>query len=200
PNGGGRGTISLDIQYLPDMGETCPVCQGKRYKPETLAVQWHGLSIADVLDLSIRDALPLFQDDPAIAAILQHLADMGLGYLVLGESTPAISGGEAQRLKLVTEMGRNQKSSLFVFDEPSVGLHPEDVRTLLKVFESLRKQGATIIYIEHDLDMLANADYLVDLGPRGGDAGGKIIAAGTPQQVAKTPASITGRYLAKHLH
>ncbi|MFT8844099.1 MAG: AAA family ATPase, partial [Schleiferilactobacillus harbinensis] len=125
---------------------------------------------------------------------------MGLGYLVLGESTPAISGGEAQRLKLVTEMGRNQKSSLFVFDEPSVGLHPEDVRTLLKVFESLRKQGATIIYIEHDLDMLANADYLVDLGPRGGDAGGKIIAAGTPQQVAKTPASTTGRYLAKHLH
>ncbi|MFT8860695.1 excinuclease ABC subunit UvrA [Schleiferilactobacillus harbinensis] len=200
PNCGGTGTISLDIQYLPDMVETCPVCHGKRYNPETLAVQWHGLSIADVLDLSIRDALPLFQDDPAIAAILQHLADMGLGYLVLGESTPAISGGEAQRLKLVTEMGRNQKSSLFVFDEPSVGLHPEDVRTLLKVFESLREQGATIIYIEHDLDMLANADYLVDLGPRGGDAGGKIIAAGTPQQVAKTPASITGRYLAKHLH
>jgi excinuclease ABC subunit A len=200
PNCGGTGTISLDIQYLPDMVETCPVCHGQRYNPETLAVQWHGMSIADVLALSVRDALPIFQDAPAIDSILQHLADMGLGYLVLGESTPEISGGEAQRLKLVTEMGRNQKSSLFVFDEPSVGLHPEDVRTLLKVLESLRKQGATIIYIEHDLDMLANADYLVDLGPRGGDAGGRIVASGTPTDVAHTPASITGRYLAKHLH
>ncbi|ERL64243.1 excinuclease ABC subunit UvrA [Schleiferilactobacillus shenzhenensis] len=199
PNCGGTGTISLDIQYLPDMVETCPVCHGQRYNPETLAVQWHGMSIADVLNLSVRQALPLFQDVPAISSILQHLADMGLGYLVLGESTPQISGGEAQRLKLVTEMGRNQKSSLFVFDEPSVGLHPLDVRTLLQVFESLRNQGATIIYIEHDLDMLANADYLVDLGPRGGTAGGRIVAAGTPAEVAAAPESITGRYLAAHL-
>lgn len=199
PNCGGTGTISLDIQYLPDMVETCPVCHGQRYNTETLAVQWHGMSIADVLNLSVRQALPLFQDVPAISSILQHLADMGLGYLVLGESTPQISGGEAQRLKLVTEMGRNQKSSLFVFDEPSVGLHPLDVRTLLKVFESLRSQGATIIYIEHDLDMLANADYLVDLGPRGGTAGGRIVAAGTPAEVAAAPESITGRYLAAHL-
>ena len=151
-----------------------------------------------ILALDVEHALPVFADVPAIKTILEKLAEMGLGYLVLGESTPILSGGEAQRLKLVSQMGRKQSGTLFVFDEPSVGLHPLDIQTLIHVFDRLIEQGATIIIIEHDLDVIANADYVVDLGPKGGQFGGQIIAAGTPQEVANTAKSETGKYLKAH--
>ncbi|KRN27967.1 excinuclease ATPase subunit [Lactobacillus selangorensis] len=195
----GTGTISLDIQYLPDMVEVCPTCHGKRYAQDTLEVKWHGMSIADALDLSVEAALPVFKKVPSIERILGYLEDMGLGYLILGESTPMLSGGEAQRLKLISSMGHSQKDTLFVFDEPSVGLHPLDIQVLVKVFDQLIQSGATIIAIEHDLDVLSNADYIVDMGPKGGIHGGQIVATGTPKEVAADPNSITGHYLKEHL-
>ncbi|MFD1485699.1 excinuclease ABC subunit UvrA [Lacticaseibacillus baoqingensis] len=198
PTCGGTGTIGLDIQYLPDMQEICPTCGGKRYNPEVLAIQWHGQSIADLLALSVDAALSVFANEPAILSTLQTLHDMGLGYLHLGESTPALSGGEAQRLRLTSHMGRTQKGTLFVFDEPSVGLHPLDVQVLLQVFQRLIDNGGTVLAIEHDLDMLANADYLLDLGPEGGDFGGQIVALGTPTAVASASGH-TAAFLRAHL-
>lgn len=199
PTCGGTGQISLDIQYLPDMQQVCPTCQGRRYNPEVLEIKWQGQSIADLLNLGVDEALPVFADQPAIEQTLQTLHDMGLGYLHLGESTPSLSGGEAQRLKLTAHMGKSQKGTLFVFDEPSVGLHPLDVATLLQVFQHLIDAGGTVLTIEHDLDVLANADYLLDLGPEGGRFGGEIVASGTPQEVAQSQAGHTGQYLAAHL-
>lgn len=199
PTCGGTGQISLDIQYLPDIQQVCPTCGGKRYNPDVLKIRWQGRSIADLLALGVDEALPLFSDQPAIATTLQTLHDMGLGYLHLGESTPALSGGEAQRLKLTSHMGRAQQGTLFVFDEPSVGLHPLDVQVLLQVFQRLIDQGGTVLAIEHDLDVLANADYILDLGPGGGSEGGQIVAAGTPQAVAGSTVGHTGHYLAAHL-
>ena len=192
PTCGGTGVINLDIQYLPDMQQTCPTCHGRRYNPEVLKIKWQQHSIADLLDLDVDSALTVLKDEPAITHTLQTLHDMGLGYLHLGESTPTLSGGEAQRLKLVAHMGRSQKDTLFVFDEPSVGLHPLDVQRLLKT-------GATVIAIEHDLDVIANADYVLDLGPKGGAEGGRIMAAGTPQAIAKQGKGETAPYLAAHL-
>ncbi|MHA8110950.1 ATP-binding cassette domain-containing protein [Lactobacillaceae bacterium Melli_B4] len=199
PNCGGTGTINLDIQYLPDMTMVCPVCHGKRYADSTLSVRWHGNTIADVLDLSVTEALTVFKDVPKITKILKTLDQMGLGYLILGESTPTLSGGEAQRLKLVSQMGTKQDRTLFVFDEPSVGLHPKDIQTLNRVFSQLIDNGATLIIIEHDLDVILNADYVIDLGPKGGELGGKVIAIGTPSEVAANPNSITGKYLKSRL-
>ncbi|WP_179394094.1 excinuclease ABC subunit UvrA [Lacticaseibacillus absianus] len=198
PTCGGTGQISLDIQYLPDMQQVCPTCGGRRYAPAILEIRWHGDNIADLLALSVDDALPVFSDQPAIAGSLQTLHDMGLGYLHLGERTPELSGGEAQRLKLSAHMGRQLKGTLFVFDEPSVGLHPLDVRTLLQVCQRLIDAGGTVLAIEHDLDVLANADNILDLGPEGGSRGGQIVAQGTPTEVAAS-AGHTGRYLAEHL-
>ena len=199
PTCGGTGVINLDIQYLPDMQQTCPTCHGRRYNPEVLKIKWQQHSIADLLDLDVDSALTVLKDEPAITHTLQTLHDMGLGYLHLGESTPTLSGGEAQRLKLVAHMGRSQKDTLFVFDEPSVGLHPLDVQTLIAVFQRLLKTGATVIAIEHDLDVIANADYVLDLGPKGGAEGGRIMAAGTPQAIAKQGKGETAPYLATHL-
>lgn len=199
PNCGGTGVITLDIQYLPDMVQTCPVCHGNRYKKEILDITWHGKNIAEILDLSVKEADKFFQDVPNIKSTLDVLISIGLGYLKLGESTPTLSGGEAQRMKLVTYMKRSQKNQLFIFDEPSVGLHPKDVGVLLDVFNKLLKKHATIIVIEHDLDIVANADYINDLGPEGGINGGKIIATGTPKAVANNAASLTGKYLKEHL-
>lgn len=201
PACGGTGVISLDIQYLPDMVETCSVCGGHRFNQEVLRVKWNGLSIADVLNYSVDDALneKLFQNEPKIAKTITTLHDMGLGYLHLGESTPALSGGEAQRLKLTSHIHRQQKGSLFVFDEPTVGLHPQDVRTLLQVFQKLLEQKATIITITHDLDIMANSDYMIDMGPRGGSRGGRIIACGTPVDISQQKASLTAKYLREHL-
>lgn len=201
PACGGTGVISLDIQYLPDMVETCSVCGGHRFNQEVLRVKWNGLSIADVLNYSVDDALnkKLFQNEPRIAKTITTLHDMGLGYLHLGESTPALSGGEAQRLKLTSHIHRQQKGSLFVFDEPTVGLHPQDVRTLLQVFQKLLEQKATIITITHDLDIMANSDYMIDMGPRGGLKGGQIIACGTPVDISRKNTSLTAKYLRERL-
>lgn len=199
PTCNGTGSIALDIQYLPDMIEECPTCHGKRYNDTTLAIKWHRQSIADILALDVNTAIDVFKVQPKIESILIKLQNMGLGYLHLGESTPALSGGEAQRLKLVAHMGKKQDQTLFVFDEPSVGLHPLDIQTLIQVFDQLLAQGATIIVIEHDLDILANADYIVDLGPKGGQLGGHIVASGTPNALANNAASETGKFLKQHL-
>ena len=195
----GTGVISLDIQYLPDMVETCSVCGGHRFNQAVLQVKWHNLSIADVLDYSVDDALDkeLFKNEPKINKTITTLHDMGLGYLHLGESTPALSGGEAQRLKLTSHIHQRQKGTLFVFDEPTVGLHPQDVRTLLHVFQRLLEQKGTIITITHDLDIMANSDYMIDMGPKGGLQGGKIIASGTPVDISQKSNSLTGKYLQK---
>ncbi|NVY96582.1 ATP-binding cassette domain-containing protein [Lactobacillus sp. DCY120] len=198
PHCGGLGTIGLDLQYLPDMEVACPVCQGKRFKPEVQQFRWQDYTIIDLLNLSVCAAIPVFQAVPAIVKQLQLLQEVGLDYLHLGESTPALSGGEAQRLKLMRHLNKKQAGTLFVFDEPSVGLHPLDVQTLLGVFNQLKAQGATIIMITHDLDLMANADYLVDLGPRGGSNGGQLLAAGVPQQLVKTEQSLTLDYLKEH--
>ncbi|WP_125608065.1 excinuclease ABC subunit UvrA [Lapidilactobacillus bayanensis] len=200
PTCGGTGEISLDIQYLPDMAETCPTCQGRRFKQTVLTVKWQQATIADVLALSVTDALTVFQSQPRILHTLKTLQSMGLGYLHLGEATPNLSGGEAQRLKLTTHLGQKQLNTLFVFDEPTIGLHPLDVHTLLKIFDQLLYRGATIITITHDLDLIANSDAIVDLGPRGGTAGGRIVATGRPTDLVKDPQSLTTTYLAKHWH
>ncbi|WP_137597343.1 excinuclease ABC subunit UvrA [Paucilactobacillus kaifaensis] len=200
PTCNGTGSISLDIQYLPDMIEECPTCHGNRYNEATLAVKWRQRSIADILSLDVNAAIDTFKTEPKISSILIKLQKMGLGYLHLGESTPALSGGEAQRLKLVSHMEKKQDQTLFVFDEPSVGLHPLDIQTLIKVFDQLLSQGATIIVIEHDLDILSNADYIVDLGPKGGQLGGRVVGSGTPIELADNQNSETGKFLKQHLN
>lgn len=196
---GGTGRVSVDVQFLPDIDLTCPVCKGKRYNNETLAVKWKGYSIYDILSLTLENALNVFHSEPAIYARLEAFVNLGLGYLTLGEATPLLSGGEAQRLKLVSEMGKIQKGTLFVFDEPTTGLHPQDIRTLIKVFDALQAAGGTIIAIEHDLDLIAHADYVIDMGPRGGVHGGHITASGTPAEICSTENSLTGRYLTMYL-
>lgn len=198
PTCGGTGEISLDIQYLPDMVEVCPTCHGRRFNQKILKVKWHGMTIADVLDKDVDHAIELFPADSSVGQTLQVLKQMGLGYLHLGEATPSLSGGEAQRLKLTSHMKRRQTDTLFIFDEPTVGLHPLDVRVLLKVFSQLIDQGATVLMITHDLDLMANADYMIDMGPRGGEQGGQIVAKGRPKEVAEQSRSLTARYLRAH--
>lgn len=198
PNCGGSGVVTLDIQFLPDMQQVCPVCQGDRYNQDVQAVKWHGYSIVDLLKLDIKQALPVFKDVPKIERELQLLDEVGLSYLHLGESTPSLSGGEAQRLKLVKHLNHQQKTALFVFDEPTIGLHPLDVKTLLRVMQRLLDRGATIVTITHDLNLVVNADYLIDMGPRGGSAGGRIVAAGQPLNLIQHPTSLTTEYLADY--
>ncbi len=200
PNCGGSGIVTLDIQFLPDMQQTCPVCHGERYNKAVQAVKWHDYSIVDLLNLDVRAALPVFKDVPKIERELKLLEEVGLGYLHLGESTPSLSGGEAQRLKLVKHLNRNQATTLFVFDEPTIGLHPLDVKTLLGVMQRLLDRGATIITITHDLNLIANADYILDMGPRGGKNGGQIVATGQPQDLITKPTSLTTKYLAEYWH
>lgn len=200
PNCGGLGIVTLDIQYLPEMATICPVCHGERFRPELKQIKWQNKNIVDILQLSVIEALDFFESVPAIYKQLKLLQQVGLGYLQLGESTPSLSGGEAQRLKLVKHLNKKQQQTLFVFDEPSVGLHPLDVQTLLEVINYLKVQGATIIIITHDLDIMANADYLIDLGPKGGNAGGKVVAAGKPMELIKYPHSLTLKYLQQHCY
>jgi excinuclease ABC subunit A len=195
----GTGQISLDVQFLPDVDIPCPDCDGTRYAPEAHEIRRAGRSLPALLGLTVRQAVEAVDDLPRVRKKLRTLIDLGLGYLTLGEDTPALSGGEAQRLKLATELTRNQSDTLFVLDEPSVGLHPLDVRVLLGVIDRLTAKGATVIVIEHDLDMIANADHVIDMGPGGGSAGGRIVATGTPQQIAQDPAGATGRYVREHL-
>jgi excinuclease ABC subunit A len=195
----GLGHIDLDVQYLPDITVGCPTCHGARFNDATLAVQVDGLTIADVLGLSVDDALERFADRALVAAALRPVSEVGLGYLRLGEPTPSLSGGESQRLRIASRLRRSQRGTLYVFDEPSTGLHPLDVATLVSVFDRLLDAGASIIVIDHDLDLLAAADHLIDMGPGGGPDGGHILAAGTPEDVARTPGSVTGPWLAEHL-
>ena len=201
PTCDGTGSISLDVQFLPDVDIPCPDCRGSRYAKEAYFLRrspkqgGEALSLPELMALSVDEALSVCADLPLVARRLQTLSDLGLGYLTLGEETPSLSGGEAQRLKLASEMGRGQADSVFVFDEPTIGLHPLDVQTLLQVFRSLIAKGATVIVIEHDLDLIRNADYVLDMGPGGGVRGGRIVASGTPEQIAACPDSLTGRYL-----
>ena len=199
PTCDGTGQISMDIQFLPDVEITCPDCRGKRYseKANSALIDLYGdfYSISDLMEMTVGEAAGIFSKHKKIKEKLDTLVNLGLSYLTLGESTPSLSGGEAQRLKLATELGKTQNDSVFVFDEPTIGLHPQDVGVLLRVFDELIKNGATVIVIEHDLDMIKNADYIIDMGPRGGDLGGKIVAEGTPEDIRNNPASITGKYL-----
>jgi len=195
----GLGHIDLDVQYLPDITVGCPTCHGARFNDATLAVQIDGLTIADVLGLSVAGALERFADRAPVAAALRPVSDVGLGYLRLGEPTPSLSGGESQRLRIASRLRSSQRGTLYVFDEPSTGLHPLDVATLAGVFGRLLDAGATIIVIDHDLDLLAAADHLIDMGPGGGPDGGRILAAGTPEDVARALCSATGPWLAEHL-
>ena len=200
PTCDGTGTISLDVQFLPDVDIPCPDCRGARYGKDAFGVVRQGkdgraCSLPELMAMSVEEALPLCSDLPAVKNRLQVLQDMGLGYLTLGEETPSLSGGEAQRLKLASEMGKGQSDSVFVFDEPTIGLHPLDVKTLLGVFQSLIDHGATVIVIEHDLDVIRSADYIVDMGPGGGEQGGEIVAMGTVEEVKTNPKSVTGKFL-----
>ena len=200
PTCDGTGSISLDVQFLPDVDIECPDCRGSRYAPEADAIHrttkdGRELTLPQLMAMSVDQALAVTGDMRKVHARLTTLHDLGLGYLTLGEPTPALSGGEAQRLKLASEMGRAQSHAVFVFDEPTIGLHPLDVRVLLGVFDRLVASGATVLVIEHDLDVIANADWIIDMGPGGGESGGHIVATGTPEQVAANPNSITGRYL-----
>jgi excinuclease ABC subunit A len=195
----GLGHIDLDVQYLPDIAVSCPTCHGARFNDATLAVRIDGLTVADVLGLSVQDALQRFADRAPVAAALRPVAEVGLGYLRLGEPTPSLSGGESQRLRIASRLRSSQRGALYVFDEPSTGLHPLDVATLAGVFDRLLEAGATIIVIDHDLDLLAVADHLIDMGPGGGPDGGRIVAAGTPEDVAQAPDSVTGPWLAEQL-
>ena len=196
----GTGAISLDVQFLPDVDIPCPECRGSRYAKAAYAVRHTNKrhetrSLPELMDMDVNSALEFCQDMKTVFPKLEVLQSLGLGYLTLGEETPSLSGGEAQRLKLATEMGRLQHDSVFVFDEPTIGLHPLDVRTLLQVFDTLIKNGATVIVIEHDLDVIRAADYIIDMGPGGGEDGGRIVATGTPQEIADNRESVTGRFL-----
>ncbi len=191
----GTGTISMDVQFLPDVEMECSECDGKRYSHDVDNIYYNGYTIKDVMGLTIRQALEVFKGSKKIKDKLQILVDLGIGYLTLGEATPVLSGGEAQRLKLASEIGKVQDGSIFIFDEPSIGLHPKDVETLLKVFQNLIDNGATIIVIEHDLDVIRNSDYIIDMGPEGGILGGEIIAKGTVEDIKNNIKSKTGRYL-----
>ena len=202
PTCDGTGSISLDVQFLPDVTIECPDCGGSRYASEADAIrravkgESHlSLSLPQLMAMSVDQALAVTSDLKKVHARLTTLHDLGLGYLTLGEPTPALSGGEAQRLKLASEMGKAQLNAVFVFDEPTIGLHPLDVRVLLGVFDRLVASGATVVVIEHDLDVIANADWIIDMGPGGGESGGRIVATGTPEQIAANPNSITGRYV-----
>lgn len=196
----GTGAISLDVQFLPDVVVTCPDCGGSRYAKEAYQVSYVGkqgnsCSLPELMAMDVNSALEVCADMKAVSQRLRVLQSLGLGYLTLGEETPGLSGGEAQRLKLASEMGKTQSDSVFVFDEPTIGLHPLDVQTLLGVFQTLIDKGATVIVIEHDLDVIANADYIIDMGPGGGVLGGEILFSGTPQGLLKSNTSLTAKYL-----
>ena len=200
PGCDGTGVISLDVQFLPDVEIPCPDCRGSRYSKEADLVKHtdkRGVShsLPELMDMDINTALENCRDMKIVSQRLQVLKDLGLGYLTLGEETPSLSGGEAQRLKLASEMGKAQEDTVFVFDEPTIGLHPADVQVLLGVFQTLIENGATVLVIEHDLDVIKNADYIIDMGPGGGEQGGQIVACGTPEEIKNVKESVTGRYL-----
>lgn len=191
----GEGQTKVEMALLPDVYVTCEVCGGKRFNKETLEVKYKGLSIADVLELTVDEALEVFENIPAIRRGLEVLQAVGLGYIELGQPAPTLSGGEAQRVKLATYLKSRAKDYVFILDEPTTGLHSYDVEMLLQVLHKLVDQGNTVIVVEHNLDVVGNADYIVDLGPEGGDEGGYVIFAGTPEELVKQEHSYTGQYL-----
>ena len=201
PSCDGTGSISLDVQFLPDVDIPCPDCRGARYSKKAESIKYvskskNAYSLPEIMAMDINHALEVCKDLNIVRQRLEILKNLGLGYLTLGEATPSLSGGEAQRLKLASEMGRRQDASVFVFDEPTIGLHPLDVQSLLSVFQNLIENGATVIVIEHDLDVIRNADYIIDMGPGGGEDGGRVVCAGTPEDIINCPESVTGKYLA----
>ncbi|HEY4898166.1 MAG TPA: excinuclease ABC subunit A, partial [Candidatus Nanopelagicaceae bacterium] len=200
-NCAGDGTITIEMNFLPDVYVPCEVCHGARYNRETLEVHYKGKTIAQILDMPIEEASHFFESVPAISRYLKTLNEVGLGYVRLGQPAPTLSGGEAQRVKLSTELQRRQTGrTIYVLDEPTTGLHFEDVRKLLIVLNRLVESGNTVVVIEHNLDVIKSADWVIDLGPEGGAGGGRVIAEGTPEQVAKSSVSYTGKFLAEVLH
>jgi excinuclease ABC subunit A len=199
-NCAGDGQIKIEMHFLPDVYVTCEVCKGKRYNRETLEVRYKGRTIADVLEMSVNEALTFFENIPPIRRHLQTLSDVGLGYVKLGQPAPTLSGGEAQRIKLSSELHKRATGNTFyVLDEPTTGLHFEDIRKLLEVLQRLVDTGNTVLVIEHNLDVIKTADWIVDLGPEGGDQGGTVVVTGTPEEVAAHPISHTGRFLQEAL-
>ncbi|MFA7079205.1 MAG: excinuclease ABC subunit UvrA, partial [Syntrophomonas sp.] len=196
----GDGIIKIEMHFLPDVYIPCEVCKGKRYNRETLEVKYKGKTIADILTMTVDEGVDFFASIPRIARKLKVLQDVGLGYIQLGQSAPTLSGGEAQRVKLSTELSkRSLGRNLYILDEPTTGLHSEDVKHLLEVLNRLVEAGNTVLIIEHNLDVIKSADYIIDLGPEGGEEGGQIMAEGTPEQIARQPLSYTGQYLKKVL-
>ena len=196
----GTGTISLDVQFLPDVDIPCPECRGSRYRKQANQVRYKNKqgeerSLPELMNMDVNEAVVFCRNLNSVRPKLETLQDLGLGYLTLGEETPSLSGGEAQRLKLASEMGREQADSVFVFDEPTIGLHPRDVETLLQVFDALIAKGATVVVIEHDLDVIRSADCIIDMGPGGGEEGGRIVVCGTQEAVRKCPESVTGKFI-----
>mgnify|MGYP001823603808 FL=1 len=194
----GDGMIRVEMHFLPDIYVPCDVCKGKRYNRETLSVTYKGKNIHEVLEMTVEDALDFFEPVPAVARKLQTMTDVGLSYITLGQSATTLSGGEAQRIKLSKELSkRDTGQTLYILDEPTTGLHFQDIEQLLGVLHRLRDHGNTVVVIEHNLDVIKTADWVIDLGPEGGDRGGEIIASGTPEQVAKMEHSYTGQFLAR---
>jgi excinuclease ABC subunit A len=195
----GDGQRRIEMNFMPDVYVQCEVCNGRRYNQETLAVKFHSHSIADILDLTIEDALTVLADVPQVRQKLQTLVDVGLGYVHLGQSAVTLSGGEAQRMKLARELSKRQTGrTLYLLDEPTTGLHFDDVRKLLEVLHRLTDLGNTVIIIEHNMDVIRNADWIVDLGPEGGEDGGRIVGEGRPAKIAATPGSYTGEFLKRY--
>ena len=192
----GDGVIKVEMHFLPDIYVSCDVCHGKRYNRETLEIQYKGKNINEILQMTVENAFAFFDSVPVVARKLQTLLDVGLGYITLGQSATTLSGGEAQRVKLSLELSkRDTGRTLYILDEPTTGLHFQDIDLLLKVLHRLRDHGNTVVVIEHNLDVIKTADWIIDLGPEGGDGGGQIIAEGTPESIAANPASVTGQYL-----
>ena len=196
----GDGVKKIEMHFLPDVYVKCDVCHGKRYNRDTLDIKYKGKNISDVLDMTVEEGLSFFDGIPSVRRKLQTLYDVGLGYIGIGQSSTTLSGGEAQRIRLATELSRRDTGrTLYILDEPSTGLHSADVEKLLLMLNRLADAGNSVIVIEHNLDIIKTADYLIDLGPEGGEAGGTVLATGTPEEVAKCPASFTGQYLKKWL-
>ncbi|RUM30887.1 MAG: excinuclease ABC subunit UvrA, partial [Aquifex sp.] len=192
--------IKVEMHFLPPVYVTCEVCKGKRYNRETLEITYKGKNIADILDMTVDEAYEFFENHPAIRRKLQILKDVGLGYIKLGQPAPTLSGGEAQRIKLARELSKKDTGrTLYLLDEPTTGLHMDDINKLIKVLQRLVDRGNTVVVIEHNLDVIKSADWIIDLGPEGGDKGGEVIAVGTPEEVAQNPKSYTGRYLRRYL-
>ena len=197
---GGDGIVKIEMNFLPDIYVPCEVCEGKRYNRETLDVKYKGKSIFDVLDMTVDEALPFFEAIPSIRRKIETLHDVGLSYVKLGQPSTTLSGGEAQRIKLATELSRRSTGkTVYILDEPTTGLHFADVHKLIEILRRLSDGGNTVIVIEHNLDVIKTADYIIDMGPEGGDGGGTVIAQGTPEEVAEVPESYTGYYVKKYL-